>query len=326
MLDHRPLLSQSLNPLFADPCIHVCSPLFPSLNLLLDCGQLTQPHPRLLNKVTHLLVSHTHIDHFIGFDTLLRLRLYSDLPLTVFGPKGIGEHIQGKLKGYAWNKTSQSTFAIHVYELDQNQIVYRYLPCANKFIQTKLQTFEGDHFEIHPHLTLSWCPLVHGVPCLAYRLDTPPIPRINKKALKESGLTPGPWLAKLLASSQNSKPLSTPDDWSGPSWQKLAPQLIHHRPAYRFGYMADTVFDPSWVPRWSRFFDRCDELWCEATYLHQDHLKAKQHAHLTAAQSAYFARQSNILKLQMFHLSKSYDDHHQHLQEAKTIFFSSSIV
>ena len=56
-----------------------------------------------IQKLTDVFVTHMHIDHFIGFDLILRSLLRRERPLRVFGPPGITGCVEGKLAGYSWN-------------------------------------------------------------------------------------------------------------------------------------------------------------------------------------------------------------------------------
>lgn len=55
--------------------------------VLFDLGRNDGLPAADLLKVTHVFVSHTHMDHFIGFDRVLRLFLNRDKELVLFGPE-----------------------------------------------------------------------------------------------------------------------------------------------------------------------------------------------------------------------------------------------
>jgi ribonuclease Z len=71
--------------------------------LLFDLGDLTPLSPRQLLRVTHAFVSHTHMEHFAGFDRLLRVCLHRTTPLHLIGPAGFADRVEQKLRAYTLN-------------------------------------------------------------------------------------------------------------------------------------------------------------------------------------------------------------------------------
>ncbi|MCX8044013.1 MAG: MBL fold metallo-hydrolase, partial [Desulfobacterota bacterium] len=101
--------------------------------LLFDLGDISVLHPGKLFKVSHVFVTHTHIDHFIGFDHLLRLNLARNKTLRIYGPSGIIKNVKGKLKGYTWNLVDTYPFIIEVFEIRTSKILGMQFVCKSKF-------------------------------------------------------------------------------------------------------------------------------------------------------------------------------------------------
>ena len=62
-------------------------------------------------RVSHVFVSHTHVDHFVGFDQLLRVLLGRKRELVLSGGPGFIAQVEHKLRAYTWN-------VVHRYEME----------------------------------------------------------------------------------------------------------------------------------------------------------------------------------------------------------------
>jgi len=100
---------------------------------LFDIGSINRLKPGDLQKITDVFVTHTHIDHFIGFDTLLRAILRREIPLRVYGPPSITDCIEGKLRGYTWNLIKEYPLKIEVYCIRGDKIIASSFHAENCF-------------------------------------------------------------------------------------------------------------------------------------------------------------------------------------------------
>ena len=77
----RPML---VNGPFQDPALYVAL-RWQGDALLFDLGRIDRLSPGHCLRLSYVCVSHTHMDHFMGFDQLLRLTLPRDRELTFRG-------------------------------------------------------------------------------------------------------------------------------------------------------------------------------------------------------------------------------------------------
>jgi len=166
--------------------------------LLFDAGDISRLKSGDLQKITDVFITHTHIDHFIGFDTLVRALLRRSVPLHVYGPANIDDCIEGKLKGYTWNLITEYPLKIEVYGIDGNTICHSSFHAENRFQRRihRIRKMSGVLFR-EPLFTVKALQLDHQIPCLAYSLEEDFHININKALLREMALPVGPWLSEL---------------------------------------------------------------------------------------------------------------------------------
>ncbi|MFH1488824.1 MAG: ribonuclease Z, partial [Pseudomonadota bacterium] len=189
-----------INDPFSDPGLYIPF-LFEKRALMFDLGDLHGLSSKDLLKVTHVFVTHTHMDHFIGFDTLLRHFLGRDKVLHLFGPQGFLGQVEGKLAGYTWNLVDgyQYDFLLKVTEVLADRTLTKAYVCRDRFSAGEIEkesAFSGILLE-EPAFSVKAVTLDHNTPCLGFSLVENFYVNIIKEGLKALGLKPGPWLTQF---------------------------------------------------------------------------------------------------------------------------------
>src|SRR5690606_21183432 len=94
-----------VNDPFGDPGLLV-ELMFERRSLLFDIGDLSPLPPRKLLRISDVFVSHRHMDHFSGFDHLLRVVVGREQNINLYGPSGLIDAVGDKLSAYTWNLVS----------------------------------------------------------------------------------------------------------------------------------------------------------------------------------------------------------------------------
>lgn len=296
-----------------DPSLYI-EPLNLAHAFLIDCGNQHLGHARML-RARFLFLSHTHLDHFIGFDSWMRVHLGSTNTLHVIGPPGTAGHVYHKIHGYVWNLAETVYLKYRVTELDP-------LRCFELNPATTYELEEVD--PVWPSLdskeewSFRFASLQHlSIRSYGYRLFTRDQWRVDEEVLQSSGLKPGPWLKEIKSKEEGTIQI----DEKSYDIASLRKELLYFAAGYAITYISDAVFHEENVRNMVDLAMESDHLFCESSFLKEDQERAAKTHHLTTVQAATIARQAKVKQLHLFHFSRRYAGlEHLFLREARSIF------
>lgn len=302
-------LHRAVNGPFDDPVIFV-RVLRERRAFLFDAGDISRLTPRDLQKITDVFISHTHIDHFIGFDTLVRSLLRRNDPLRVYGPSSLADHVEGKLRAYAWNLIAEYPLQIEVFSVDGGTVHHASFHAPTGFRRRDNPSRQLEAYLIkEPLFAIRTLQLDHQIPCLAYSLEEEFHINIDKAALRKMALPVGPWLADLKRAIRERA-----SDESEIAIERKRYTLSRLRPIVRItrgqkiSYVTDVSITEENIRRVIEFVRDSDTLYCEAYFLHEDIERAYARFHLTAKIAGSIAREANVKNLIVMHFSPRYRD------------------
>ncbi|MDT2045563.1 ribonuclease Z [Priestia aryabhattai] len=240
---------------------------------LFDCGEATQHQilhtsirPRRIEKI---FITHLHGDHIYGLPGLLGSRSFQggEEPLTVYGPPGIEQFIKVTLE------VSQThlKYGLKVIEVNEGVI------------------FEDSTFKVE------CAKLEHGVTSYGYRIVEKDLPgALQVERLKEAGVQPGPHYKQL----KEGKRICLEDgrEINGAEF------IGESRP----GKIVTILGDTRMCKNSTKLAENANVLVHEATFAEGDEKLAYDYYHSTAKQAAQVARQANVQKLILTHISARY--------------------
>jgi ribonuclease Z len=326
-----------INDPFGDPGLLVQF-LLQKQVLLFDLGDLSPLSNGTLLKVSHVFVSHTHIDHFIGFDRLLRTLFGREKTLTIFGPENIIQNVEGKLAGFTWNLVElySESLTIEVVEVRESGLLKGTFRAIDRFklCDEKEEPFVDGLIVDNPVFSVRAAILEHRVPCLGFALQEKPHVNINKDKLQSMKAEPGPWLNELKQSILRSEPESTlimvPFGEPGNFRTKDIPlsqlknDLVEVFPGQKIGYVVDTVFNDRNRKKIVELVKSADVFFCESPFLADEEARGQERCHLTSRQAGILAREAGVKQLCVFHFSRRHMPHLERFyKEAEDAFRGS---
>ncbi|OCG69672.1 ribonuclease Z [Gilliamella sp. Occ3-1] len=262
---------------------------------LFDCGEATQMQMQKakfsLARLEIIFLTHLHGDHLFGLPGVLASRssMQNQSPLTLIAPKGIKQFIETVIEiSYSW-----LTYPLNIIELEENCTV-----------------FEDNQFQVKAKL------LQHRVPCFGYRIIEKDLSaQLNIDKLKQDNIQAGPFYDDL----KNGKTVTLDDGRiiNGTDY------LVQIKKGRKLAILGDTIPCQTSID----LANDVDLLVHEATQEHALVDKAIERGHSTTVHAATIAKQANVKRLIMTHISPRYNlnNNKKLVNEAKSVFANTEI-
>ncbi|MDQ0157453.1 ribonuclease Z [Robertmurraya andreesenii] len=261
---------------------------------LFDCGEATQHqilHTSLKpRRVEKIFITHLHGDHIYGLPGFLSSRSFQggESKVTIYGPKGIKEYVETSLS------VSQTylKYPLQIIEVDDGIV------------------FEDEQFLVEAKL------LEHGISSYGYRVvekDRPGVLLVDK--LKETGIQPGPIFKRIKSGERVTLEDGTVldgKDFTGPDIK---------------GRVVTILGDTRSCEASRQLAQDADLLVHEATFSQGEEKLAHEYFHSTTVQAATIAKEANVRKLCLTHISSRYDREASKilLNEARKVFATTEM-
>ncbi|MBF0592772.1 MAG: ribonuclease Z [Nitrospirae bacterium] len=274
---------------------------------IFDLGDFSALSVREVQKIVNVFVTHMHIDHFIGFDSLIRCLLGRETPVTIYGPEGIIEAVESKLKGFTWNLIKEYPLKVEVCELTQTEALKASFYAQEGFCRidrpslprkVEILSYDG--------LSVQASSFDHGIPVLGYSLSEDFHINVNKALLDERGFSVGPWLNTLKAAIR-----------SGDSAQEFVLNdrvytldellcLVIITRGQKVSYITDISPIQGNIDKAIALAAGADALYIEAFFLEGDRDRAAKRNHLTTTLAGHIGRQAGVKVIEVVHVSPKY--------------------
>lgn len=290
--------------------------------LLFDLGDIAVLPPRKLMRLSHVFVTHTHMDHFAGFDHLLRVVLGRKAGLVLFGGPDFVAQVEHKLKAYTWNVVHryEVELVIDVREIGMDGRGQRArFSSRARFARESCGSFELLDDVLHEETTFRVRGrfVDHDIPCLAYAIEEKARFKVGKDRVAALGLATGSWLRELKHAVLTGAPGETPIrvQWRDRDGEhvvtrqvsELRPLVLDIVPGQRIGYVTDLRYTEANVETLAQLLAGVDLLFIESVFLDEDRDHAARKNHLTAQQAGLIARRTGAAAVLPFHFSPRYE-------------------
>lgn len=293
--------------------------------LLFDCGDgcLSSVPYSEIQAIDHLLFSHLHMDHVGGFDYFFRCVFNRESkPNQIWGPPDTGQILKHRFQGFLWNLHAEMIGTWRVTDIQPDELLTSRYELSEAFAVTHAEGSSTRRAVLidRPNFVVEAYTMNHRTPTIAYVVREKDRSNIDTKRLAAMGLRPGAWMKSLKEDASSTE--SVMIDGVAHSVAALRESLVVQSKGDSIAYLTDFLLDEETIAELAVHLKGCKTIVCEGQYRHADLELAQKNFHMTTVLSAELAKQAEVERLVLFHLSDRYQSHEwiEMLEEARQRF------
>jgi ribonuclease Z len=285
-------------------------------SILFDCGKIHHLAKRVYTSIDAIFISHAHMDHFMGMDSVIRHSHASPRTVEVFGPPGLAARMGSKFACYDWNLADTFWGNFRVGEIHPGRVVSTLYSGPAAFAPHCEGERSGELYGNRFFTVRSTC-CEHRIPVLSYRVDEGAAFVVDDARMAEAGVVKGEWLKDLErlfhAGTLEGAPVSYPArsgeiiaERHEPDAGALYRRIMKSETPASIGYVTDIGHSEENVEKLAALHEGVTLLICECAFLAAEERKAGLSRHLCTTQLNLLLDRLRPRYVLPMHLSKVY--------------------
>lgn len=270
-----------------------------------ECGVASELTMKDCHNTEGIFISHTHIDHFINFDQILRHQIGLKKRVIICGPNGIIDQLQSKIKGYTWNLIERGSITYEIREVVNEQLVNKYELEPPNWEITKIGPIDGSKIFANERFSVSYTILDHKVPSIAYLFKETDSVKID---LSGSGYRGGSWVRHLKLAFEN----ETKNEEIEIEGKKYHASELFHLLKIKEGDSVGVIMDHAANMdnhnKIKSLFTNCNKVFIESFYKESDKKSAEINYHSYSRESGKIMKECEVKEAIPVHFSRKYEE------------------
>ena len=276
-----------------------------SYNYICECGEAKSLTVKECQNTKAIFISHTHIDHFVNFDAILRHQIGIKQRIVICGPKGITKQVQSRIQSYCWNLIAEDAITYEVREIQSQETIKRAELKPPFWEITPLEDtspptiYENELFEV------TYTILDHKTETIAYLFKGRDKTKID---LQKGNFKGGKWVKDVKTAFETNDVNASIDIEGNVYKASDLFHLIEVKKGKKLGVIMDHAASPSNHKNILTTFKDADQVFIESFYKIEDKEAAIYNYHSYSSESGRIMKECLVKEAIPVHFSRKYNE------------------